>query len=767
MVESTKLHQFTVGQWTVTPALDQLERDGSVVTIEPLAMAVLVYLARHANQVIAAKDLTENLWRHKAVGDDAVYQRIHRLRTVLEDDAQHATYIETTPKKGYRLIAPVTFAEDNGAGNFIAIHRPAIVSALIIIILVLGVSFALWQLKQVNNPPTVAGEQQPYPQSIAVMPFVDMSVDQNLQHLGDGISEELIHTLSNNPSLRVVARTSTFRLSDNNADVRTIGEQLNVTRVLEGSVREQGGRLRITAQLINVADGYHLWSKTFDRDSTDLIAVQMEIAAAVAQSFGAPPSVDQAADEQAASSIVNAYDYYLLGRQHMRYREVGGLRQSIAYFQQAISLSPDFARAYAGLGLALALNGRYQYEERRDLLRKALAATEQALALDDEESEAYAALGLIRYMQDDLQGAEGAFRRALGLNANYAIVYLWLSIVLNETERENEAVKAFNMAAELDPLSAHIKLNIGIYYNMHGQPEVAREYWHKAIEVEPEFWMPYRQIAMNLIATGKLDDAVLLTIRYIDQAGDDAHESAPLVIIWCYRAFNDLDTAEFWLDRLIAASASTSLVNRERALALIARHDYEGTSQLLHSWVSDALDDPRQLDRIAWYEMIIGHDTHALRLYDRLEDMPDDPYRAEGNLFNEDRIPFGHLPAVNAAHLYLKTGQTDRARNLLEQSRQFVTSWLDDQNFRSGALYVLASIHAIEGNQNQALNGIRRAAEAGWARQWFTLQDPNLASFRDNPEFRRIINDLEDGLGVMRQRLRVAERRMGVASANP
>ena len=765
MAQSSKLREFTVGQWTVTPALDRIERNGHSITIEPTAMAVLVYLAHRAGQVISNTELTAAVWNERVVGDDAVYQRIHRLRTVLEDDPRHATYIETIPKKGYRLIAPQEFIEDSEAGNLTAARRPALVFALMIVVLILGASFVLRQ--QINAPPTAVGQQNSHPRSIAVMPFVDMSAEQNQQYLGDGISAELIHTLSNIPSLRVVARTSTFRFSDNNADVRTIGEHLNVTRVLEGSVREQGGRLRITAQLVNVADGYHLWSKTFDRDSTDLIAVQMEIAAAVAQSFGAPPSVDQAADEQAASPVVNAYDYYLLGRQHMRSREVRGLRQSIAYFQQAIALSPDFARAYAGLGLALALNSRYWYEGRRDLLRRALAATEQALALDDEESEAYAALGLIRYLQDDLQGAEGAYRRALGFNANYAIVYLWLATVLNRLELENEAVEAFNMAAELDPLSAHIKLNIGIYYNLHGQPEIAQEYWRKGIEVEPEYWGSYREIAKNLVATGKLDDAVLLINRYIDQVGDDAYYPAPLLLIRCYRAFNDLDTAEFWLDRLTASSAPASLVNHERSLSLLARHDYERTAQLLHSWVSNALDDPRQLDHIAWYEMIIGHDTHALRLYDRLEDMPGDSGRAEGNLFNEDRIPFGHLPAVNAAHLYLKTGQTDRARNLLEQSRQFVTSWLDDQNFRSGALYVLASIHAIEGEQKQALNGIRRAAEAGWTRQWFTLQDPNLASLRDDPEFRRIINDLEDGLGVMWQRLRMAESRTNLASSNP
>ena len=319
-------------------------------------------------------------------------------------------------------------------------------------------------------------------------------------------------------------------------------------------------------------------------------------------------------------------------------------------------------------------------------------------------------------------------------------------------------MQTFNRAAELDPLSAHIKLNIGIYYNMHGQPEVAQEYWYKAIEVEPEYWGSYRESAKNLIAAGKPDNAVLLINRYMDQVGDDIYWNAPVILIWCYRALNDLDTADLWLDRLTASGASASRVNHERALAFIARHDYESTSKLLHSWVSKALDDPRQLDHIAWYEMIIGHDAHALRLYDRIENMPTEPAQLLGNLFNEGRLPFGHLPAVNAANLYLKAGQIDRARDLLDQSGKFVTSWVDDHRYRSGALYVLASIHAIEGNEQAALMEMQRAIDAGWVRPWLMSQDPNLAVLRENPEFHRLIDELDAQLKIMLQRLRLAER---------
>jgi len=749
--------QFTVGPWTVTPALDRLQRNGRSVTVEPLAMAVLVYLARNSNQVIAVEDLTKILWPKRAVGDDAVYQRIHRLRSVLEDDAQHAKFIETIPKKGYRLIAPVNFIDDSEPADALAGRRAATVAILLIIAVFLGVSYETWYPGTTNHSP-MAVQQEAYSRSIAILPFVDMSADQDQRYLGDGISEELIHSLSNVPGLKVVAQTSAFRFSDSKVNAQIIGEQLDVGTILEGSVRKQGDTLFISAQLVNVADGHHLWSRTFERNALDLYSVQQEIAAAVAQSFGASPREYIAADQQAANPSINAYDYYMLGRHHLRHREAPSLKQSITYFQRAIAMDPDFSRAYAGLALALVLNNVYTSEPQRDAMPGAMVAIEQALALDDEESEAYAVLGLVRSLQGELPGADSAFRRALEINPNYAMAYMWYAGVLNNTEREDEALRTINMAETLDPLSAHIKLNIGLYYNMHGQPEVAQEYWYKAIEVEPEYWGSYREFAKNLIATGKLDTAVLLINRYMEQVGDDAYFRASLALIWCYRALNDLDTAEFWLDRLTASSASAYLVNHERTLAFIARRDYEKTSELLHRWVGEALDSPQQLDRIAWYEMIIGHDTHAMRLYDRIENMRTEPAQLLGNLFDEGRLPFGHLPAVNAANLYLKAGQINRGRDLLDQSRQLVTSWVDDHRYRSGALYILASIHAIEGNEQAALTEMQRAIEAGWVRPWLMSQDPNLVLLREDPEFHRLVAELEAGLKIMLQRLRLADR---------
>jgi TolB-like protein/DNA-binding winged helix-turn-helix (wHTH) protein len=406
----TRSGQFTVGQWTVTPALDRLKRGGKTVTIEPSAMAVLVYLARHANQVIAAEEFTKNLWRKKVVGDDAIYQRIHRLRTVLEDHPQGARYIETIPRKGYRLIAPVKFLDDQSTEIRPDKRRRAIASALLVATILLGVSYLA------TRPPDDGGshpaliQQAAAANSIAVLPFVDLSDVQDQKHLGDGISEELIHTLSNIAGLRVAARTSTFRIAQTDADIRTIGERLNVAQVLEGSVRRQGDQLRITAQLVNAADGYHLWTKTYDRDVTDLLRIQQEIAVAVAESFAATLTIDTAyTQNQAAITDVDAYGYYLLGCHHLRTATTPDLDRAMTYFRRAIELDPDFSRAYSGLASAYLLRPRWGDRNENQILTIARTAIEQALPIDAQEAEAHAALGMLRRRNGDNAGAIAAF----------------------------------------------------------------------------------------------------------------------------------------------------------------------------------------------------------------------------------------------------------------------------------------------------------------------------------------------------------------------
>jgi len=763
MVESIGSGQFTVGQWTVTPALDRLERDGNSATIEPTAMAVLEYLARRADQVIATEELVEAVWKGKIVGDDAVYQRIHRLRKVLEDDPHHARYIETIPRKGYRLVVPVKFPDEGGSQSWARRRsRPMLMSALALTALFAGGAYFVWQQQDVPESRPEASAQSPPPRSIAVLPFVDLSEDQDQKYLGDGIAEELIHALSNVPGLKVAARTSAFRFSDKDVDIAMIGAQLNVETVLEGSVRRSGDRVRITAQLVSVADGYHLWSKTFDRDAADLITIQKNIAMAVVEVFGTTAQNESSNTELDSASLnIAAYDYYLLGRHHQRYRTEDGLEQSISFYRRAIELDPGFARAFAGLAIAQVLmttySSRFEIYSSRDLRSAAETAAKQALAINDTEPEAHAALGEVRYMRRDWAGAEASLQRALELDPNYAHAYVRYAMVLSETGRDEEALQAFEMAAALDPLSAHTRMNLGVQYGRLGQEQRAMDSMRKAIELEPGYWLPSLKLANILSDQGRLDEAVLLVKEYLNQRNDDAYWPAFASLTRYYQNLNDVETAQHWFEQL-ASSAATPGVERIRINLLIARGDFAQAETALHALVSETPDDTWELNYLAQLETVIGHDVHALGLYEQLSTMPHDLWtEPEGHLFDHSHVQYGNLPAVNAAHLYLKANDSARARELLEQSRTVIMQELDDADPASGAYYVLATIDAIEGDKEQAFQALRQAFDAGWRRQWFTELDPNLESLRDDPRFPELIAEIEADLAVMRQRLASAD----------
>ena len=755
MAQSTKLHQFTVGDWTATPSLDRLERNGQAVSIEPTAMAVLVYLAQHPGLVVSTEEIITAVWRGRAVGDDAVYQRIYGLRAVFKDDPHNARYIETIPTKGYRLIAAVKFAGD-GITDARFNKRWATVASVLVATF-LGISYLVSQQSNDAVSPLATPLHVTEANSIAVLPFLDMSDQQDQQYLGDGISEELIHTLSNIPGLRVAARTSTFLIAQTDSDIRTIGEKLNVAQVLEGSVRRQGDQVRITAQLVNVADGYHLWSKTYDRNATDLIKIQQEIATAVAESFAATLKIDTAdKDNQASVTDVDAYGYYLLGRHHLRAATTPDLDQSVAYFRRAIELNPDFSRAYSGLASAYLLRPRWGDRKEDEILAIARTAIEQALAIDAQDAEAISALGMLRQRIGDNAGAIAAFERAIELKPNYAIAYFWYSRVLNREERREESLAALETAAKLEPLSGRMQSELGDYYYNEGQVETAMEYWHKAIDVDPTNPFSYGGISDHLYFSGQLVPFVLTANQYIENAGDEHVWGIYLPLMWAYRAMHDLDAADFWLDRLMDSDVPETVIPHERALALMARRNYGEVGTQLHVWVNEATEKRWELNHIAWYEMIIGHDDHARQAYDRIEELPAD-IRAAASA-EEFNIQFGgHFPAVNRAHLMLRAGNSETAEDMLAKSREHITDRLsEDLLYPAGDLHVLAAIDAIQGHRERALNGFRQAIDAGWTRVWFTEQDPNFASLLDDPEFQEIMTETKGRLDGMRKQVHLA-----------
>ena len=289
-----------------------------------------------------------------------------------------------------------------------------------------------------------------------------MSPDGANEYFSDGMTEEIITALSKVEGLRVAARTSAFAFKGKRESVSEIGRQLRVGTVLEGSVRRAGDRLRVTAQLINVKDGYHLWADAYDRDLRDVFAVQAEIAQAIAGALKVKLSGEAATMVARPTMDLTAYDLYLKGRHALNQRYGASLLQAVDYFEQAIARDPRFAQAYAGLADAYVLLPGYSVTNSSEAWPKGRAAAERALALDSTLAEAHTTLAYGRFLFDgDWRAAEQGFRRAIALNPGYATAHHWYGDYLGGRGNLEGYLQELRRAQALDPLSRQIGMRSG------------------------------------------------------------------------------------------------------------------------------------------------------------------------------------------------------------------------------------------------------------------------------------------------------------------
>ena len=347
--------------------------------------------------------------------------------------------------------------------------------------------------------------------SIAVLPLTDMSSQHDQEYFGDGLSEELLNLLAKVPGLHVAGRTSSFAFKGKGDDLRSIGQKLNVATILEGSVRKSGDRIRITTQLINAADGYHLWSETYDRKLTDVFAVQDEIAAAVVNALRikllpaqAPSSVRTANPE--------AYNEFLLGKQFANQGSFEGFRRGVDAFQKAVALDARYAPAWAGLSLAEGRLGDYgaSVEAVGTMQERALASAEKAVALDPALAEAWLARGVMRaIVRRDWKGVGTDLERARALSPDSAEtlrgVATWTLLPMGRFE---EAIAILRRSCAIDPLNADGWSNLGLALRDSGDLAAAREPLARAVEIAPDSDLPGMLYGSVFLLSGQPAEAL-------------------------------------------------------------------------------------------------------------------------------------------------------------------------------------------------------------------------------------------------------------------
>lgn len=447
------------------PVGHELSRAGEPIALEPKAFDVLGELVAHAGELCSRDVLLDSVWGHRHVTPGVLNRSIAQLRRALGDDATHPRYIQTVHAVGYRFIAPV----EDGASSAADAKDPAAAPAD--------------AADVARGPPQPAPTTAP-PASVAILPFADLSSTKDQDYFCDGLAEEILSGLTRVQGLQVASRTSSFRFRDSDTDAREIGRQLNVAAIMEGSVRKAGNRVRVTAQLIDARNGYHLWSENFDRRLEDIFAIQEEIArsvvAALRVSLTTPAELDFT---RHAPRDMRAYDYYLRGRQLEGHTTNVSWHLAPQMFRLAIELDPDYAQAHAGLADALSELMMWRLAKPEDVLDEALAASRRALALAPDLAECHVAHAHVLSLAGEQEAATTAFEHAIELDPQLYEAYYYFGRHCFAYGRIERAIDLLEAAHRTRPDEFQaLAIAVGAAFGA-GQPERARQLAQQALDV--------------------------------------------------------------------------------------------------------------------------------------------------------------------------------------------------------------------------------------------------------------------------------------------
>jgi len=529
MGKETK-HFYEFGPFRVDPDQRLLLRHNQPIPLQPKAFETLLVLVQRSETVVLKDDLMKSVWPDTFVEESNLAQNIFVLRKTLGEAGGEHRYIVTVPGRGYRFTEKVRFVPQpddimlqsssithvvideetspdprqglgSGTRRFIAI-------AGLLGMLILGFA-GHWAWRR-SHPESAARSGRVM---LAVLPFQNLTGDPEQEYFADGLTEEMITQLGRlrPEQLGVIARTSVMGYKHSEKRLDQIGRELSVQYVLEGSFRRAGDRLRITAQLIEVKDQTNLWAQDYDRKPQDILTVQDDVATAVAEEIQLRLSPQQQTDLARVRTVdPDAYEAYLKGRYFWNKRTEDGFRKAIEYFNQAVSIDPNYAEAYAGLADTYVLLGGYGLVAQNDAMPKAKAAAQEALALNDQLAEAYTSLGLIVLQYEwNWPETEKDFRRAIELDPNYSVAHHYYGdAYLALVGKTDEAIAELRTAHEVDPLSPIIATDLGKRLCEAHQCDEGVALLQKTLDVDPDFVEAHRSLSEAYKRMGSYPEAI-------------------------------------------------------------------------------------------------------------------------------------------------------------------------------------------------------------------------------------------------------------------
>lgn len=553
---------YEFGRFRLNVAQRELLRDGTSLAVMPKVFDLLVLLVRSPGRLLTKEEILERVWPDACVDEGSLARTVSRLRSLLGEGGRTGGFVETLSKQGYRFVADVR-------------------------------SFA----------PSVARDR-----TLAVLPFRNLGpADPESEALGLGIADALITRLSRLRTLRVRPTSSVLRFGAE-SDALETGRQLRVEAVLEGRLQVHAGRARVTVQLLRVSEEQPIWGEAFEEEAGDLYRLQEAVAGRVA----AVLAVEMSREEEAAlgrpgTTSPVAYPLYLKARSFTYRYDPDALRKAIDLYELAIEADPSFAAAHAGLAAAYTI-GAGTFLPAEEANRQAHRAVEEALRRDDSLAEAHVTLGMLRFWSDrDPAGAEAAMRRALHLAPNDSLAHHSFAWQLAARGRFAEASSEIERAAELDPTSVAIAVDLGLPLYLGRQPERALEQFRRGVAMDPGFWYAHHYEGLALLSLGRFEEAHAAFSHARDVSHGAILESRVAIGVALARA-GDIAAAEAVRDEVATlpagrlspfeqATLSAALGDLDDAFHLLGRAVAERDKWLMWVEVDPRLDplrgDPR------------------------------------------------------------------------------------------------------------------------------------------------------------------------------
>ncbi len=768
MPSGDKEGALQIGEWIVNPSLDSISKGSETQKLEPRTMRLLLCLAGSAGEVVSVDRLLNEVWTGVVVGSASVYQAVSQLRKLLGDVDAEPTYIATVPRKGYRLIAPVkrlepptTITASVGAASSaeaplaapapVPIRRrsklPLILGgAALIALMVVGA--VIW--KNSSTAKFMAASVN----SIVVLPFIDMTADKSDQSFCDGLTEELSNWLAQIPTLRVVARTSAFAFRGQSEDVRKIGRELGSNHILEGSMRRSGDHMRITVQLIDARNGYHLWSENFDRPLEDAIKIQEDISRSVAEKLQVRLTSDaerQFVDRRTADP--RAYQLYLLARYFQQQITPASTDRAIDLYKQVLAADPKFAPAYVQLAYAL-LNQR----EFRDLPVTDVAAVVEpliaaALRLNDRFSSAYAVRGALRADQLRSKEALQDLQFAIALNPSDFGAVARLGRIQLDDGQPRQALRAYDQAAELDPLNYKVQAQRCAALADLAQYDNALTACERARVLQPGSPIAADRLHWLAESRGRIDEALRWNRQSLDAEPNDDFD-----LYW--------NRATLFLSLGLSAAARQSIdigLTRTKddigAKAALVRVVYcTGGASALKNYLGSARleedDSAIVLNEAAYAHLMLGDPSavngllaRALVAPDRLPGFADTPWYARG----ERAVGISYRLDLAAAQVQL--GDSASAIRELTPVLAMVNKMIAAGVERYATYELRAKVYALEGKTDDAMRDMIQAVKLGWRRAWWAKNEPYLAALRGRSDFQALIGEVDRSNQVVIEKL--------------